>query len=66
MTARLFRLERDVDVGVAFTDGTAVVHWCAGEHVSTVVWPSVASVEAVHGHGGATRVVWLDETEVES
>lgn len=69
--SRRFELHRDLDVsgvsgtgvvaeGVAFTDGTAVVHWIAGEHHSTVVWPDVAGVEAIHGHGGATRLVWLD------
>jgi len=31
-----------------------------GRHRSTVLWPSAESVEAVHGHGGATRLVWLD------
>lgn len=71
MSARRFKLHRDVDVsgvsgtglvaeGVAFSDGTAVIHWVAGEHRSTVVWPDVAGVEAIHGHGGATRIVWVD------
>ncbi|GAA4123193.1 hypothetical protein GCM10022215_29600 [Nocardioides fonticola] len=65
---RTFELHRDTDVsgisgtgvvaeGVEFSDGTAVVRWVVGEHQSTVVWPSLASVEAIHGHGGATRVV---------
>lgn len=68
---RRFELHRDVDVsgvsgtgvvaeGAAFSDGTAVVRWVVGEHRSTVVWPDVASVEAIHGHGGATRLVWVD------
>lgn len=67
---RRFELQRDVDVsgvsgtgtvaqGVAFDDDTAVVHWL-GKRRSTVVWPSVDDVEVIHGHGGATRVVWLD------
>lgn len=49
--------------GVAFTDGTAVVHWIAGEHRSTVVWPGpegMRAIEEIHGHGGATRVAWED------
>lgn len=69
---RRFELHRDVDVsgvsgtgvvaeGVAFSDGTAVIHWIASEHRSTVIWPSVESVEAIHGHGGSTRIVWADE-----
>ena len=31
-----------------------------GEHRSTVLWPSIASVEAVHGHDGRTRIVWAE------
>lgn len=68
---RRFHLARDVDVsgvsgtgivaeGVEFSDGTAVVRWVAGAHPSTVVWVDVASIEAVHGHGGMTRLVWRD------
>lgn len=67
---RRFQLHRDVDVsgvsgtgvvadGVAFDDGVTVVHW-RGERRSTVVWPSVDDVEVIHGHGGATRLVWID------
>lgn len=66
--ARRFRLERDVDVsgvsgagvvadGVVFSDGVTVVRW-RGARRSTVVWDSLDDVEAIHGHGGATRVVW--------
>lgn len=65
---RLFHLQRDVDVsgisgtgivadGVVFPDGVAVIRW-RGERQSTVVWPSIEDVEAIHGHGGATRIVW--------
>lgn len=69
---RRFRLQRDVDVsgvsgvgivaeGVEFSDGTVVVRWIsAGNPSSTVVWPDMAAVEHIHGHGGATRIVWLD------
>lgn len=68
---RRFELHRDTDVtgvsgvgivaeGVAFTDGTTVVRWVVGEHQSTVVWPGVDSVVAIHGHDGATRLVWVD------
>lgn len=68
---RRFELQRDVDVsgvsgtgvvaeGVVFSDGAAAVRWIAGEHRSTVVWDDVESVEAIHGHGGATRIVWQD------
>jgi hypothetical protein len=70
---RRFQLHREEDVtgvsgvgvvadGCAWADGTAVVHW-RGEHRSTVVWAGpdgLTSVEAVHGHEGRTRVVFID------
>lgn len=66
-----FILERTEDVsgvsgtgtvaeGVMFDDGVTVVHW-RGERRSTVVWPSIEDATAIHGHDGATRIVWLDE-----
>jgi hypothetical protein len=67
---RLFELHRDHDVsgvsgtgvvaeGVEFSDGTCVVRWVT-DRGSTVVWRSIDDVEAIHGHGGATRVVWVE------
>lgn len=67
---RMFVLQRDEDVsgvsdtgvvaeGVEFDDGTVVVRWIVGEHRSTVIWPSIAAVEAIHGHNGATRIVYM-------
>jgi hypothetical protein len=68
---RRFELHRDVDhsgvsgtgvvaEGVQFTDGTCALRW-GGECASTVVWASIADAEKIHGHGGATRFVFLDE-----
>lgn len=69
---RRFVLRRTVDVsgvsgtgdvadGVLWPDGTAAVRW-RGEHPSTVVWDrGRASVELIHGHGGATTIEWLDD-----
>lgn len=65
---RKFWLERDVDVsgisgtgvvaeGIIFSDGVCVVRWNSGPHMSTVVWPSIDDVVAIHGHGGATRIM---------
>lgn len=73
MTHQRFELHRDIDhtgisgegvvaEGVRFSDGTAVIRW-RGVHASTVEWSDVSHMEAVHGHGGATRVVWLDEPD---
>lgn len=69
---RLFHLVRDLDVsgisgtgvvaeGVEFSDGTVVIRWLS-EHASTVVWPHLEAAERVHGHGGATRVVFVDRS----
>jgi hypothetical protein len=62
-------LHRDQDVtgvsgtgvvadGVEFDDGTVVIRW-RGERPSTVVWEDLSAAEAVHGHVGATRFVFL-------
>jgi hypothetical protein len=71
MEHRRFYLDRQVDVtgasgtgrvadGVLWPDGTASVRW-RGEHQSTVHWDEFASAERIHGHGGATRIVWIDQ-----
>ncbi|MFB7212731.1 hypothetical protein [Streptomyces sp. NPDC056255] len=71
---RRFVLRRSVDVsgisglgdvadGVLWPDGTASVRW-RGEHPSSVFWDrGRASVELIHGHGGATSAVFLDADE---
>lgn len=72
---RRFYLQRDVDVtgvsgtgrvadGVLWPDGTASVRWL-GERPSTVHWDRIADAEAIHGHGGATRIIWLDWPSVD-
>jgi hypothetical protein len=45
--------------GVEWSDKTATLRW-GGEHPSTAVWPNVEEILAVHGHEGATVLVWLD------
>jgi len=68
--ARLFALERDTDVsgvsgvgtvadGVLWPDGTVTIRW-RGERPSTVNWAELAHAEAVHGHDGATRIVFAE------
>lgn len=66
-----FQLHRDRDPsgvsglgvvaeGVIFADGSTVMQWL-GPLGSIVINPhGIAAVLAVHGHGGATRVVYLD------
>ncbi len=67
---KTFELHRDQDItgisgtgvvaeGVEFSDGTVSIRWLSGEFHSTVHWDQgMTAVKAIHGHGGATRVVW--------
>ncbi len=68
---RRFVLDRKRDVsgvsgtghvaeGVEFSDGTVAMRW-RGDAPSTNVYPSIEAVQRTHGHGRATRVLWLDE-----
>lgn len=70
-----FHLQRDRDIsgvsgtgvvalGVRWPDGTASVRWL-GERPSIVFWDDMADAEAVHGHGGAARIVWTDEEQLD-
>lgn len=65
---RLFRFVRDLDAsgvsgtghvadGVVWHDGTCSVRWRTATR-STTVYDSLADVEKIHGHGGATRIDW--------
>ena len=54
--------------GCTFPDGTTVVRWrelpqdhpnyLRGVRATTVVFPNVEAVEALHGHNGATHLAW--------
>lgn len=68
---RRFQLHRDEDEtgtsgtgvvveGVEFTSGYVALTWLTGAGTSWCVYPSIQTVEAIHGHGGRTRVVWVD------
>jgi hypothetical protein len=67
---RRFYLQRTVDVsgisgtgrvadGVLWADGSADIRWL-GARPSAVHWDRFTDAAEIHGHGGATRVVWLD------
>lgn len=67
---RRFRLMRNADVsgvsgtghvadGVLFGDGTTVIRWRSA-HRSTAVYACLRDAIKVHGHGGATRVQFID------
>lgn len=69
---RLFQLNRRRDPsgisgvgvvaqGVEFDDGSVVIRWLPkpGLSPTTVVHYDIASVHALHGHDGGTRVEWV-------
>lgn len=73
MSHRRFVLQRNEDVtgvsgtgvvaeGVEFSeDGVVALRWLGGFPTSVVFHErGMESVEAVHGHSGATQIVWLD------
>ncbi len=58
----------DDPVALAWPDGAVTLlpaGWVRlvwrGEYRSTVLWRSADDAMAVHGHNGATRLVWVDE-----
>lgn len=74
MSMRRFELHRDQDAtGVSGTGVVAegmhfveadicVLRWTSRFPTSVVFHErGLASVEAIHGHSGSTRIVWLDE-----
>jgi hypothetical protein len=67
---RRFRIDREVDPtgvsgtgcvaqGIVFSDGTTVVRWL-GKTATTTVHDCIESVEAIHLHGGASKLRWED------
>jgi hypothetical protein len=42
--------------GIQFSDGTCALRWIVGDHRSTVIWPDIEGIKAVHGHDGKTQV----------
>lgn len=68
---RRFQLHRDQDdsgvsgtgmvaEGVEFSHGMCALTWLSQFHVVNV-YANMRALEEVHGHGGKTRVVFLDE-----
>lgn len=66
---RAFQLHRDVDTsgvsglgvvaeGVQFTSGKCVITWLT-KNSSIGMYDSIEIMDAIHGHNGNTRVVWL-------
>lgn len=48
-----------VAYGIAFSDGHVALRWCS-IHPATSLWESLEHMLAVHGHGEATSIQWID------
>lgn len=46
--------------GCQFDTGWCALIWLT-EHSSMCYYPSIHDVELVHGHGGMTQVMWIDD-----
>lgn len=46
--------------GVEFSDGVCVCRWTT-DTATTTVYDSIADVESIHGHDGATKIIYEDE-----
>jgi hypothetical protein len=68
---RRFYLSRKVDAtgvsgtgvvaqGLCFDDGRVALRWIVGDHRASSFYDNIEAVEAVHGHGGNTTIIWLD------
>jgi len=68
----MFHLVRDEDEtgisgtgvvaeGVVFSDGVVALRWTPSKNPTSVVFHEngLGSVQAIHGHGGKTRIVML-------
>lgn len=49
-----------VAFGTVYGTGRTTLAWCAGDIASVTVYDSPEQVVRVHGHGGSTRLVWID------
>ena len=43
--------------GVVFSNGWCALHWLT-KYTSVAYYQSIAELEAIHGHNGATIVLW--------
>jgi len=76
MCLRRFHFERNEDksgvsgcgrvaTGVMFDDGQIALHW-EGLHSSINIYHSIEDLLYVHGHNGATELIWDDPPNLKS
>lgn len=72
---RRFELLREFDLsgvsgtgvvaeGVEFSNGSYRIHWL-GKMNTFEDGPSVEILKKIHGHGGSTLVIWIDQRQEE-
>lgn len=44
--------------GVEFTDGTCALSWLT-KHKSHALYPNIKELESIHGHDGATIIIFV-------
>lgn len=70
MRMRLFELHRDIDTsgvsgtgivaeGVEFSHGMCALTWLTPNRI-VFIYENIKAVETIHGHGGNTRIVFID------
>jgi hypothetical protein len=71
---RRFTLDREVDItgvsgigrvaeGVEFSNGKCALTWLTGVS-SVAVYDSMSDLERIHGHGGSTKITYVDGEDV--
>lgn len=71
---RRFRLQRNTDVsgvsgtgnvaeGCQFSSGWCALVWLEGKSALSY-YPSIEILIGIHGHEGATQIVWIDDESV--
>lgn len=58
--AQGFDLALPGGLATRYAAGFCALRWRTSP-TSTGLYGSIADIEAIHGHGGKTRIVWLDE-----
>lgn len=49
-----------VAYGTVYPTGRTTLAWCVGDIASVTVYDSPEHVEQIHGHDGATVLIWID------
>lgn len=49
-----------VAFGTVYPTGRTTLAWCVGDVASVTVYDSADQVVQIHGHDGATDLVWID------